>query len=188
MASSNGISTFGSTATSNNEDVFAIGTGGGGGSGQGSNATVAIYYVKTADEVVIYDTTAPYTLLTELRFTPSPNKTYLVEAWIYTTTALTTNTFQWGICNTVSGDAVGAVKMMYVPASATVWTVTSRNDVQGLSQNSGSSILDADQYGWAIIKSSGTITGTIGIEANCATGGQTFTVKAGSFLRVREIA
>ena len=186
MPSSNGISTFGSTAISNNEDVFAIGTGGGG--GQGSNATVAIYYVKTADEVVIYGTSPPYTLLTELRFTPSPNKTYLVEAWIYTTTALTTNTFQWGICNTVSGDAVGAVKMMYVPATATAWTVTSRNDYFGLSQNLGSSLLDADQYGWAIIKTAGSITGTIGIEANCATGGQTFTVKAGSFLRVREIA
>lgn len=184
MPSSNGISTFGSTATSNNEDVFAIGTGGGGG-GQGSNASVAVYYSKTVDQVIT--TTPPSTDVTELRFTPGANATYLVEAWLYTTTGLTTNTIQWGITNTVSGDAVGAVKMMYVPVSATVWTVTSRNDIQGLSQNLGSSLLNADQYGWAIIKSSGTITGTIGITALSATAGQTFTVKAGSFIRVREV-
>jgi len=186
MPSSSGMDVFNSTKTSNNQDVFAIGTGGGG--SQGSNATVAVYYVKTSDEVVPNDVTPPYLHLSELRFTPAANKTYLVEAWLYTTTSLTTNTCQWGIVNTVSGDAVGSVKMMYVPATATVWTVTSRNDVQGLSQNTGASLLDADQYGWAIIKTAGTISGTIGIEALCPTAGQTFTCKAGSFLRVREIA
>jgi len=185
MPSSNGISTFGSTATSNNKDVFAIGTSGGG--GQGSNATAAVYYVKTADEIVPTDATPPYLYVSELRFTPNANRKYLVEVWMYTTTSLTTNSLQWAVTGTVAGDTVGTVKMMYVPASATGWTVTSRNDYNGLSQNLGSSLLDADQYGWAIIETGATISGTIGIEALCRTAGQTFTVKAGSFLRVREI-
>ena len=185
MASSNGIDTFGSTATSNNEDVFAIGTGGG---GQGSNATSAVFYVKTADEIVPNDGVAPYLYVSELRFTPNANTKYLVEAWLYTTTSLTTNAFQWAITGTVAGDTSGTVKIIYVPTTSTVWTVTSRNDYNGLSQNTGTSILDADQYGWAIIQTSGTISGTIGIEARCTVAGQTFTVKAGSFIRVREIA
>lgn len=185
MPSSNGISTFGSTKTSNNKDVFAIGTGGGG--GQGSNATSAVYYVKTADEVVIYDATPPYQYISELRFTPNTNRKYLVEAWLYTTTSLTTNALQWAITGTVAGDISGIVKISYVPTTSTVWTVTSRNDYNGLSQNTAASILDADQYGWAIIETSGTISGTIGIEARCYTAGQTFTLKAGSFIRVREI-
>jgi hypothetical protein len=187
MPSSSGMDVFNSTKTSNNQDVFAIGTSGGG-SAQGSNATVAVYYVKTSDEVIPTDVTPPYLHLSELRFTPSPNKKYLVEVWMYTTTALTTNTLQWGITPTVSADISENVKMMYVPATATVWTVTSRNDKTGLSQNSGSSTLDADQYGWAIIQTASSISGTIGIEALCVTAGQTFTCKAGSFLRVREIA
>ena len=182
MPSSRGIDTFGSIKTSNNKDVFSIGSNGG---GQGSSATVATYYSKTADETI---SVTPSTDLTELRFTPSPNKTYLVEAWIYTTTGLTTNTLQWAIVPTVAGDIIDNIRMIYVPTTATVWSVTNLNTAQGLSQNSGASILSADQYGWAIIRTAGSITGTIGIRAVCATAGQTFIAKAGSFIRVREVA
>jgi hypothetical protein len=183
MPSSSGMDVFNSSDSSNNKDVFAIGTSGGG--GQGSNATIAVYYTKTSDQVI---GTGVTTDLTDLSFTPVANENYLVEAWIYTTTGLTTNALQWGIVNTVNADAVESVKMMYVPASATVWTVTSRNDNTGLSQNSGSSILNADQYGWAIIKTAGTVAGNIVVRGLCVTAGQTFTAKAGSFIRVRRIA
>jgi len=184
MPSSNGIDVFNNLQNiAKNQNVFSIGSGGG---AKGSSATIDVYYPKTSDET--FGTTAPGTDLTELRFTPAANKTYLVEAWIYTTTGLTTNAVQWAIVPTVAGDVTDNVRMIYVPTSATVWTVTNLNTAQGLSQNTGASILAADQYGWALIKTAGSITGTIGIRALCATAGQTFTAKAGSFIRVREVA
>ena len=185
MPDSRCVDSFSSAKTSNNKDVFAIGTSNG---GQGSNATVASYYVKTSDEVLPVGPGGSATNVTDLRFTPQPNKTYLVEAWVYTTTSLTTNTIAWAIIPTVSADISEMVKMSYIPTSATVWSIANRNDTTGVSNSGVGSLLDADQYGWALLKTAGSISGTIGFGALVSTAGQTFTIKAGSFIRVREVA
>jgi hypothetical protein len=48
-------------------------------------------------------------------------------------------------------------------------------------------MLESLHWGWGTFKAASSITGTAGISAIMITSGQTATIKAGSFIRVREI-